>query len=63
MKPARPTRCLFVSALLFAVALAGCVELNRKEKLTTYTGTGKAGRTIPGNQSQELPKQQEFPSR
>lgn len=63
MKTTHPNRWLLASAVLLTTALAGCVELNRTERMTTYSGTGKAGRSIPGNQSQDLPKQQEFPSR
>lgn len=63
MKPTRPTRRLIASALALSAALSGCVELSRTEKMSTYSGGGKSGRTIPGNQSQDLPKQQEFPSK
>jgi hypothetical protein len=63
MKTSRTTPWLSASTILLIVTLGGCVELSRSEKMTTFTGSGKAGRTIPGNQSQEVPKQQEFPSK
>ncbi len=63
MKTPRTTRWLSACSLLAFVALSGCVELSRSEKMTTFTGSGKAGRSIPGNQSQDVPKQQQFPSK
>lgn len=63
MKTSRTTRWQTAATLLLVVTLSGCVELSRSEKMTTFTGSGKAGRSIPGNQSQDVPKQQEFPSR
>jgi hypothetical protein len=63
MKTSRTTPWLSAGTLLLVATLTGCVELSRSEKMTTFTGSGKAGRTIPGHQSQEVPKQQEFPSK
>lgn len=63
MKRVNVIRLGIATLAVLGGTIAGCVELNRKEKMTTFSGTSKTGRTIPGNQGQTMPKEHEFPSK
>lgn len=56
MNRTRQTLALLASLLAFTLAAAGCVELSRTEKMTTFSGTGKGGRAIPGYEGQKMPE-------
>lgn len=63
MKRSKKIASLVVTALMLSAFASGCVELSRTEKMTTYSGDGKAVREIPGHESQSVPQQQQFPSK